>query len=372
MKNLILTCACLSLLAQTKAAAQTEVRPRAIKVAKEYVTTRNEIKLPQIDGYLPLKCDFHIHTMFSDGNVWPTVRVQEAWEDGLDVIAITDHLEYRPHKSDHNLSHNRSYELAVDEAKKKNIILIKGTEVTRGMPPGHFNLLFIKDADKFDQADFMTVMNEAKAQDAFVLWNHPGWGTDSIRWHEVHETLFQKGIMHGIEVFNELEWYPEAFDWVLQKNLTLIGNSDVHGVTNKLYEINDKRFRPMTIVLAKDRSEESVREAMFAGRTFVCFFDQVIGKEDLLRKLFQNSVEVKQSHYKTKETSYVEVTNNSDIPYKLRLVSKVKGYPSTIDLPRGKTVLVSVPANNQSSDSCVYEVINLLISPEKQLQVKLF
>ena len=45
-----------------------------------------------------LKCDFHIHTVFSDGKVWPDIRVAEAWQEGLDAIAITDHIEYRPNK----------------------------------------------------------------------------------------------------------------------------------------------------------------------------------------------------------------------------------------------------------------------------------
>ena len=59
--------------------------------------TRMELRLPAIEGYETLTGDFHIHTVFSDGKVWPDVRVNEAWRDGLDVIAITDHLEYRPH-----------------------------------------------------------------------------------------------------------------------------------------------------------------------------------------------------------------------------------------------------------------------------------
>jgi len=53
---------------------------------------RIEPKLPDISGYQTVLCDFHIHTMFSDGSVWPTVRVQEAWMEGLDAISITDHL----------------------------------------------------------------------------------------------------------------------------------------------------------------------------------------------------------------------------------------------------------------------------------------
>ena len=64
-------------------------------------------------GYEPfLLCDFHVHTVFSDGNVWPPVRVAETWRQGLDALAITDHIEYRPHKDELTGSHNRPYEIA--------------------------------------------------------------------------------------------------------------------------------------------------------------------------------------------------------------------------------------------------------------------
>ena len=32
--------------------------------------TRNEINIPGFDDYRVLKCDFHTHTVFSDGLVW--------------------------------------------------------------------------------------------------------------------------------------------------------------------------------------------------------------------------------------------------------------------------------------------------------------
>jgi len=40
------------------------------------------------------------------------VHVREAWRDGLDVIALTDHVEYRPHAADVGLDLRRPYELA--------------------------------------------------------------------------------------------------------------------------------------------------------------------------------------------------------------------------------------------------------------------
>ncbi|MBE0668508.1 MAG: PHP domain-containing protein, partial [Bacteroidales bacterium] len=104
------------------------------------------LNIPDIPGYVTLKCDFHMHTVFSDGDVWPTVRIDEAVRDGLDAIAITDHLEYQPKKTYITPNHNAAWEIAASAASEKNLILVHGTELTRKMPPGHMNALFIEDA----------------------------------------------------------------------------------------------------------------------------------------------------------------------------------------------------------------------------------
>lgn len=73
---------------------------------------------PTADGRLVLAVDFHSHTVFSDGLVWPSIRVDEADQEGLAGIAITDHLEWQPHRDDiPNPDRNRSYDLAAAEAK---------------------------------------------------------------------------------------------------------------------------------------------------------------------------------------------------------------------------------------------------------------
>ena len=64
-----------------------------------------------------IECDFHIHTVFSDGLVWPTVRVDEAYREGLDAIAPDRTPGYRPHRQDIIASHNRSYEIAEKTAR---------------------------------------------------------------------------------------------------------------------------------------------------------------------------------------------------------------------------------------------------------------
>ena len=58
--------------------------------------TDRKIQFPDVEGFKTLKCDFHIHTVFSDGQVWPNIRIEEALRDGLDAISLTEHIEYQP------------------------------------------------------------------------------------------------------------------------------------------------------------------------------------------------------------------------------------------------------------------------------------
>ena len=104
---------------------------------------QNKIVIPDTDNYLVLTGDMHLHTVFSDGNVWPNTRVDEAYSEGVEVICITDHMDAR-HKKLANKGvftgdRNYSYEVAAKYATSLGIIVIKGGEITRGMPPGPDN-----------------------------------------------------------------------------------------------------------------------------------------------------------------------------------------------------------------------------------------
>ena len=84
-----------------------------------------KIVFPDLEDYKTLKCDLHIHTVFSDGNVWPTIRVEEALKDGLDAISLTEHIEYQPHKTDiPHPDRNRSFQIAKEFAKAYDLLII--------------------------------------------------------------------------------------------------------------------------------------------------------------------------------------------------------------------------------------------------------
>ena len=348
--------------------------PKEIRVGKAREITRKEIYMPEIDGYRLLKCDFHIHTVFSDGIVWPTLRVNEAWEEGLDAIAITDHIEGQPsRRAIEKGNHNNSYEIAREEALRRDLILIRGGEITRHMPPGHLNAIFLKDVTPLDQPDYMKVLEEAHRQGAFIFWNHPGWGVNEIKWYDVHETLLKNGWLNGIEVFNELEWYPTALHWVNERNLTLIANSDVHDVTDRLYDPLSVPHRPMTLVLSKERSEEGIREALFARRTIIYFFNTLMGKAEWLEKFLFASLEIHPAHYTENNQRFVHVTNRSSVPFTLRRMDVADKYPDNISIPARQTILLALPVPDAVNPHPVaYEVENMIVTPTKKLSVKLF
>jgi len=315
-------------------------------------SARKEIKLPQILGYQLLKCDFHMHTIFSDGIVWPEFRVDEAWEEGLDAIAITDHLENQPSKKYVGGDHNASYLLALKYANEKNILLIQAAEITRAMPPGHLNALFINDANLLMKPTPAEALEAAKNQGAFIFWNHPGWKAqqpDSCRWMPMHQELYDKGLINGIEVFNEAEYYPIALDWCLTRNLSVICNSDIHGITSQMYDI-EKGHRPMTLVLARDRSLDCIREALKDKRTIAYFDNKLAGKEEYLKAFFEASVTFKPngSTNGIKRDLYM-VTNISAVPFELVTRKGDKLFipaETTVELPLNRSDCKEITVKN--------------------------
>lgn len=335
--------------------------------------SRREINFPDILGYKTLKCDLHMHTVFSDGLVWPSVRVDEAWREGLDVISITDHIEYQPHKKDIPTNHNRPYYVALSRAREKNILLIKGTEITRETPPGHFNAIFLRDVNSLDTEDLFDVMKAADKQNAFVFWNHPGWKPEHKGWFDTHTTLYENKWMHGIEVVNGGSYYPEAHEWCLEKNLTMMSNSDIHQPAT-LLETSPGNHRSMTLVFAREQTTEAVKEALVKGRTTVWFKDQLIGRKKFLNAIFKESVEIGRPYNKYRDSIWVEIKNSSDIDIDLERAGTLG--PRQLTLAANATTILRTGIGAKPEDAPAqielsYIARNFLIAPDKGLPVTL-
>ena len=312
---------------------------------------RQEIIFPKVGDYNVYTADLHTHTIYSDGCVTPGYRVREAWRDGLDIVAITDHIEYRkterelyqfmdgyikeeyrglPKGVNTNIAKtkpdergilvnlNIGYEMAKQEGDKFGIMVIRGAEITRG--DNHFNVLFTKDNNKIYDIDTEQSIRNAIKQGAFISHNHPTRDKNTAtEMTPLAEELHAKKLFNGIEVGNSLWTRDWLFSYCIDNGYAPISGTDMHGTTAEKFHQsgNESVYRDMNLILAEKRDEKSIKEALFAGRTIAYHNNKLIGKEEYLIDLFKASVNVSYS-YDTNDATIVVLTNKSSFPYEIK------------------------------------------------------
>lgn len=314
---------------------------------------RREIILPEVNGFTVYKADLHTHSIFSDGSVTPEFRVEEAWLEGLDVLAITEHLEYRPYeqkmvnflndllpegtkatntniigtgKTDKDgIKSDLNYPVRLAEAAAKGygLTIIPGIEITRTPETiGHFNALFTKDNNIIHDTDPLQAFRNARAQGALVMNNHPGWRRKNLDMSEPERKAYAEKLIDGVEVMNGGEFYPRVIDYALEQGVFIASNTDIHGSSAEEYFVTTEGavMRNMTFILAKDNSLESLKEALKARRTLAYSFGTIAGEESLLKAFFKASIATKVIYTNPSNGNRtVRLTNTSSIPYTFRI-----------------------------------------------------
>jgi 3',5'-nucleoside bisphosphate phosphatase len=343
---------------------------------------RTELFFPDLPGYVTLRCDFHMHTVFSDGDVWPTVRVQEAWRDGLDAIALTDHIEYQRYKQDIPIHYGRSAEVAGDEAKSLGILVIRAAEITRGEPPGHLNTLFLTNVAALNQKEYRAALSNAFDQSAFIFWNHPGWKQPNHKsvWYAEQGEFYTNGWLQGIEIVNGPNYDPIAHQWCLDKKLTLVAGSDLHSPAGFEFRGPPDNLRPVTLVFAKERSLDGIHEALRARRTAVVSGGRLFGDAEYLEALFRGSVEVlkPEPRLRAKGRGFVQVRNKSPLRFELRLNSKLPelDVEDRVLLEAGKVTAIQVRCVSNAAAGTrevllPCKVTNFMLTPTQTLATTL-
>ena len=371
MKRVLISFALMSFATMASAQLYYEdaVNSEMLRHSAYHSESRKEITLPkQLNGYNVYKADLHTHTVYSDGSVTPQLRVQEAWLDGLDVMAVTEHIEYRPFEKTYAeymgtevkaADLNYSYRLSESEGKKWGLVIIPGTEITRnGTTVGHFNALFTTDNNTIYDEDPLVAIRNAKAQGALVMHNHPGWTRKDIDYTKTEKAAYKEGLIDGVEVMNTNEFYPGIVDRCREKGLFIAACSDIHGTTYNDYGYSGY-IRPLTLILAEDNSLESLKAALADGRTIAVGFNTICGTEALLESFVKASITVT----KVDGTDYLMLTNNTSIPF---LIQQGDSNPYYLD--PFSTARIN---GKKCKDSVKFTVLNAFVSEKKHLDVKL-
>ena len=276
--------------------------------------------------------------------------------DGLDAMAVTEHLEYQPHIEDiPHPDRNRSYIETAEAAKYKDLLIVAGAEITRDLPAGHMNAIFIEDANglySVPNADKLSTTNEfreaakqwpsqnageaANEQGAFLFWNHSWWSRD---------------FPNGIPVITD---FHDLIDWD--------------------YEPHNGGHRPVTLVFAEERTVESMREALFDRRTVVWFKNWLIGRERDLQPLLEASLSLEDVGYRDGAILSVTITNDSDADCHLRNLSPfdLHQHAGTFVVPQHSSELIMVRTGETvESVSLEFEVLNVFVAPNETGRLKL-
>ena len=342
--------------------------------------SRTNFVLPQVDGLNCYTADLHAHTIYSDGELSPEERVKEAWCDGLDILAITDHIEtrrqernmlkflkgYSPEKKGFEPINTRvsrgkhadergivsdlnfSTELARQTAKSyPELTIIKGAEISREpVHIGHYCALFTTDNNAIYSRDDAEAIRNARAQGAIITHNHPGWERTSCDMTEFHKKVYGEGLIDGVEITNGTSFYPEIVGRCIDKKLYMVSATDIHATTS--YYNKQNFYRNMTLIFAKDKSEKSLKKAFLSQKTLGYCGGYIIGEESLLAKFFQASVK---AHYvgAAKKGIKVSLTNQTSFDYLL----KYDGIE--IPVPAFQTIFVTL-----KDEKALFEVKNMI------------
>jgi len=355
------------------------------------IAASRKISFPKLqDGRSVLAVDLHTHSVFSDGMVWPDVRVEEAKRDGLFAMAVSEHLEYQPKIADiPHPDRNRSYQLASKAAEvkpdatddnKNTLVVINGSEITKvTMPAGHINAVFITDANALKTGDALAQLTAANAQGAFTFWNHPYWHAQTpdgvARMTTVHADFIKRGLLHGIEVANGLDMSDEAFKLALDNNLTILGTSDIHGLIDWEFDLAGGGHRTATLVLTQAETPDGLKAALKAGHTVAIFNDNLIGRKKNVEAVVSSTLKMEVDQPLPRTTVVpVRIINDSPVDYMLENTGPEGAYDEahvfTVKAGSSFTLLIkNVP--DVSKLSLTFKALNTYIAPREHLTVQL-
>jgi hypothetical protein len=249
------------------------------------------------------------------------------------------------------------------------------------MPPGHFNAIFIDDANKLlIEGDSLAGIIEANNQGAFVFWNHPHWTNKSegrmdgiAKLDPVHKELISNNLVHGLEVANEDTYSEEALEIAIDNNLTVLGNSDIHGLVDWDFDIPNGGHRPLTFVITKDYSQNSIKESLFQGHTFVWFKDLLIGKEENIKPIIESNIKFKSNGYIGETTVLeIEISNLSSLPISLEYQGEYTFYKNSKFikiLPNSSFKIQIKTISKVETISLPFNILNVVTGLRKSLSL---
>ncbi len=188
----------------------------------------------------------------------------------------------------------------------------------------------------------------------------------------MHLQLLDEGLFTGVEIYNDVTYSDEALEIAHEHQLTLLGNSDVHGPIDWGYNISKGEHRPVTLVFAAEKTVEAMHEAMNQQQTAVWFDNTLVGDARYLSPLVEKSLEISSSG--EGPVPRVEIMNHSDADYILENLSEYKLHNKAgvfVLKAHETTVLQVKTVEPLDSFELRFRVLNAFSGPDTHPEIKL-
>jgi hypothetical protein len=219
--------------------------------------------------YEVLRCDFHVHTTYSDGHLTPTQVVDLYKSYGYDAIAITDH------------NWNRGWAEAEAEGLAQNLTVIRGEEMSYYWADGsykHIVGLFLSSNIgynyRWNRNDVVQPIFDAiHARGGIGIAAHPECNYPKLShldWWRLTNATYIDGWEYSTQ--QRVSTVPTYNEWLLGSGDLMLYDHDYHYNNSTLSTI-------YTLVLAHNNTAAGVREALESRRTLVYNGGAILGEQ---------------------------------------------------------------------------------------------
>jgi len=136
--------------------------------------------------------------------------------------------------------------------------------------------------------------------------------------------------------------------------------------------------RPLTFIIAENRTIKATSDALFQGKTFIWFHDLIIGKEENLYVVASENLSVISEGYNSggmfsaKKLLKVKLINHSVAPIQLKYLGEFTFHSdfNFIDLaPKSEKEVYIKTKNILTTLDLPFEILNYVIAPKTNLKI---
>jgi hypothetical protein len=143
-----------------------------------------------------------------------------------------------------------------------------------------------------------------------------------------------------------------------------MGNSDIHGLIDWQFDVAKGGHRPVTLVFAREKNEEALKEALKKGRTVVWFDNTLVGKEEYLVPLLENSLTVTRGDLSLVQPITLKNHSDADLILENQSDFTFQNYAAIITLKAHEAVWIQVKTIQPlPSFELKFKVLNAFTSP---------